>query len=235
MDTMNDLLTGLGDEFTRISFGRLLVNVILTMIMGQLLAWHYLRFAQVLSNKRKFSRIFVLVATATLLVITIVGSSLALSLGLVGALSIVRFRTPIKEPEELAYLILAIGAGIGMGANERAITLVVFAVILLYMTIRHYTRLSKSPLRTVVQVSVPISGDPGETANGQPQLQALLPAVEAACEKVDLRRVDCHQDEFNASLLVELKDTKAIGRLLEGVQKALPGVAISLVERDGLD
>ncbi len=44
------------------------------------------------------------------------GRGLMLGLGLVGALSIIRFRTPIKEPEELAYLFLAIAVGIGLGA-----------------------------------------------------------------------------------------------------------------------
>ena len=54
----------------------------------------------------------------TLLVIAVVKSSLALSLGLVGALSIVRFRTPIKEPEELAYIFLAIALGLCLGADQ---------------------------------------------------------------------------------------------------------------------
>ena len=44
---------------------------------------------------------------------------LALSLGLVGALSIVRFRTPIKEPEELAYIFLAIAIGLALGADQK--------------------------------------------------------------------------------------------------------------------
>ena len=52
---------------------------------------------------------------------------LALSLGLVGALSIVRFRTAIKEPEELAFLFFAIGLGIGLGDNQRLITLLALA------------------------------------------------------------------------------------------------------------
>ena len=65
----------------------------------------------------------------TLLIITIVKSSLALSLGLVGALSIVRFRAAIKEPEELAYLFLNIAIGLGMGADQRLITLVAFALV----------------------------------------------------------------------------------------------------------
>ena len=60
----------------------------------------------------------------TTIVITIVKSSLALSLGLVGALSIVRFRAAIKEPEELVYLFLIISTGLGCGAGQIKITFI---------------------------------------------------------------------------------------------------------------
>ncbi len=71
-----------------------------------------------------------MMSLTTFLVITVVKSSLALSLGLVGALSVIRFRTPIKEPEELVYLFLAIGIGLGFGANQIVITLGCFLIIL---------------------------------------------------------------------------------------------------------
>ena len=59
----------------------------------------------------------------------VVKSSLALSLGLVGALSLVRFRTPIKEPEELAHLFLVSAVGLGFGAGQSVVTPIVFLVI----------------------------------------------------------------------------------------------------------
>ena len=67
------------------------------------------------------------------MVITVVKSSLALSLGLVGALSIVRFRTPIKEPEELGYLFLTIAVGLGFGAGFSLITTIITFAILIYL------------------------------------------------------------------------------------------------------
>ena len=57
-------------------------------------------------EKTHVSNILTMIGLIVFLVITVIKSSLALSLGLVGALSIVRFRTPIKEPEELGYLFL---------------------------------------------------------------------------------------------------------------------------------
>ena len=71
----------------------------------------------------------------TTLVITVIKFSLALSLGLVGALSIVRFRAAIKEPEELIYLFLVIGIGLACGANQYivAISATIFIIITLFI------------------------------------------------------------------------------------------------------
>ena len=62
-------------------------------------------------------------------------SSLAFSLGLGGALSIVRLRTPIKEPEELAYLFIAIAMGLGLGANQTLPTIVAGLMLLGVMAV----------------------------------------------------------------------------------------------------
>ena len=79
------------------------------------------------------SSILTMIGLIVFLVITVIKSSLALSLGLVGALSIVRFRTPIKEPEELGYLFFAIAIGLGMGAGYKVVTLTVSVAILIYL------------------------------------------------------------------------------------------------------
>ena len=92
-------------------------NIFIGAILAFVIKFHFKKFSSTLTNKNQFSNIFPIILLTTLLVISIVKSSLALSLGLVGALSIVRFRTPIKEPEELGYLFLTIAAGLGLGAN----------------------------------------------------------------------------------------------------------------------
>ncbi len=70
------------------------------------------------------TRIFPLLTMVTIGVISVVKSSMALSLGLVGALSIVRFRSAIKEPEELVYLFLCIGIGLALGAGQPLLAVV---------------------------------------------------------------------------------------------------------------
>ena len=71
------------------------------------------KFSSVLST-----RLLMLSGLSTTLVVIFVKSSLALSLGLVGALSIVRFRTPIKNPSDLGFIFLVIASGVGIGSGN---------------------------------------------------------------------------------------------------------------------
>jgi len=210
----------------------LLVNLGLALLLGQVLVWHYLRFAPVLSNKRKFGRVFVFIAVTTMLVISVVKSSLALSLGLVGALSIIRFRTPIKEPEELAYLFLSIGLGLGLGADQRLVTCIVFVVVLGYMALISLGRSGALPPRILLHVS-------GEMAAAGADIEAtlrdVLRSAEEGARRVDLRRIDTEGTTFQATLVLDLARTEEVGPLLTRLQKALPRSSVSVVEGNALD
>ena len=205
----------------------LLINLVLVILLCQILAWHYQRFSLVLSNKRKFARIFVFIGATTMLVISVVKSSLALSLGLVGALSIIRFRTPIKEPEDLAYLFLALAAGIGLGADQRAVTVVVFLGILGIITISRWLKREKGDEpRVYAHVNAPLDGK----ISSEEGLNSLIDKVKEQCGTVDLRRVDSREDELNATLILDLKDTSEIGALIRRIQEVFPAATVSIVE-----
>src|SRR3990172_10983173 len=108
------------------------------MVIGGVLAIYirelYKRCSISMSNRENFANIFPVLTSITVVIIFVVKSSLALSLGLVGALSIVRFRAAIKEPEELVYLFLCIAIGLALGAEQPllAITLVLVASVFIF-------------------------------------------------------------------------------------------------------
>ena len=112
-----------------------ILNLIVVGVLCYLIKIFYKKFSTTLSNREEFSKNFILLGIATCIVITIVKNSLALSLGLVGALSIVRFRAAIKEPEELVYLFLVIATGLGGGAGQIKITISGMAIgfIVIYL------------------------------------------------------------------------------------------------------
>ena len=210
-----------------------LVSLVLSLIFGQILAWHYQRFSPVLSHKRKFARMFVFLTVTTMLVITVVKTSLALSLGLVGALSIIRFRTPIKEPEDLAYLFLAVAVGIGLGADQRIVTGVVFLAFLVFLAFNRGAATAGLPPRVLVHVTSRL-GD-GGPSNAEEATNALLAEAEAAATQVDVRRVDMLGDEYNANLILDLNDPRGVGALVHRLQGVLPSSSVSVVEGSGLD
>jgi uncharacterized membrane protein YhiD involved in acid resistance len=107
------------------------ISLILCIISSFILKIVYINKSNSISSKVHIGSIIPILSLITFLIILVVKSSLALSLGLIGALSIVRFRTPIKEPEELIYLFLSIAIGIGYGSGQNLITIVVFSVIIL--------------------------------------------------------------------------------------------------------
>lgn len=106
------------------------------------LAWgvavFYVRFGSALSDRRTLARQFLLLTLTTLLIIHVVKTSIALSLGLVGALSLIRFRTAIKEPEELGYLFLCVGIGLSVGAGYLLLTAGGVLVVLTLLAVQAF-------------------------------------------------------------------------------------------------
>jgi uncharacterized membrane protein YhiD involved in acid resistance len=213
----------------------LLINLILVLIMGQSISWHYMKFAQVLSNKKKMARIFVFMAATTMMVISVVKVSLALSLGLVGALSIIRFRTPVKEPEELAYLFLSIAVGIGMGADQRIATVIMFVVILAYLSFYNKRRGGAVGSYLLFNIQTTLGRDTGSAMSPATALEGILSLARKLSARISLRRVDSQDDDFNVTLMVDIKDDQKLGGFIEDVQELLPGAAVSVVEGEGLE
>lgn len=113
-----------------------IIKLILSSLLGYLLGYLYINYGKSFSNRLDISYIFPMLSIVTMLIITVVKSSLALSLGLVGALSIVRFRTPIKEPEELNYLFFSIALGISIGADQYIAAILTFIFISIFIFLR---------------------------------------------------------------------------------------------------
>jgi hypothetical protein len=198
----------------------------LSALLGALVGQVYVRFGHSISNRTLFARNFLLVTVTTTLIISIVKSSLALSLGLVGALSIVRFRAAIKEPEELAFLFLAISVGLGLGAGQALLTLVALVLIIGFIAIRG--AISRTPSRPNLYVTVT---GPSSPALGAGRMLEMLKASGAAA---GLKRLDEGPDTIEAAFLVEfgsVGDLESFGRQLRQVS---PGVRVSCLDDRGV-
>ena len=198
---LNDLSNQLGSgDQNLVDF---LINIFITIILAYIIGLIYSKYGNSLSNRKKLTQTFVLIAVTVMLVISIVKSSLALSLGLVGALSIVRFRTAIKEPEELVYFFVAIALGLGMGANQRIVTLIGAIVIILYIVVSNF-----NAVKRVVQQNLILTIS--NTSDNSLDENKILNLLKPHCTKVDLRRLDEIDNTTELSLNVEFNSVESI-------------------------
>ena len=130
-----------------LSFTQSLYGIFLAILSSAILRKLYIIYGRSMNNRVYFGNIFILLTITTCIVITIVKYSLALSLGLVGALSIVRFRAAIKEPEELVFLFLCIAFGIAFGSNQFliGILLLIAASLVIIITNLFFQKLWSRP------------------------------------------------------------------------------------------
>ena len=201
------------------------LSLALAALLGLLLGQAYVRFGHSLSNRRHFARNFLLLTVTTTLIISIVKSSLALSLGLVGALSIVRFRAAIKEPEELAFLFLAISVGLGLGAGQVLVTLVAFVVILAIIALRSLVR--RSPDQPNLYLTVT---SPGEKRLNPSQ---ILGALSEAGLNASLKRFDESPEVIEASFLVDFKEVSRLEKFSANLRTLNQEVRISCLDDRG--
>tara|TARA_B100000963_G_C22504422_1_gene615353 strand:- start:309 stop:1004 length:696 start_codon:yes stop_codon:yes gene_type:complete len=108
-----------------VSFLDAITILFASTLAGFIIRFIFFKYGESMSSKRGFGNTILLVTISVASLITVVKSSLALSLGLVGALSVVRFRTAIKEPYNLAFLLLSICIGISLGASQFKFALIV--------------------------------------------------------------------------------------------------------------
>lgn len=214
---------------TPLSIAPLVQNLAIGTVLALILRWHFGRYATTLSNRRQFAQTFPLILLTTLLIISIVKSSLALSLGLVGALSIVRFRTPIKEPEELAYLFLAIAIGLGLGANQTIATLMASAFILIMVAVIQSRR------RDFRNPNLYLSIDWTSGAiDPSTRLDLLNAEIGEHSIRSDLRRFDIRDDAVEATYLVEFENEGQFSHLVRRLQKDDEQVAITFIDQSQL-
>ncbi len=209
-----------------VSLANLVLNFAIALVLSLNVSWYYERYAQSLSNRQKFARLLPVLTLTTTLVITIVKSSLALSLGLVGALSIVRFRTAIKEPEELMFLFIAITIGLGVGADQRWPTVIGVLIVLGYMAVR--LLLSRSPQASNLYVNIALD----DGAEQESLFQQVNTRLLAHVSTLDFRRLDTRDGLLQLTYFLSCDDPQALNDLMDDLKQHLPIREISFVQQE---
>lgn len=226
MNMQQTLLEFFSSQMPTIDLIPFIIGLLLAGLLSYLLSRVYVRFGTTLSNREMFGRNFLLIAMTTMLIISIVKSSIQLSLGLVGALSIVRFRAAIKEPEELGFLFIAIAIGLGMGANQFLVTVVAFTIIVSIIILRHFVRGSVPRPNLYLTIS---------SVGGQHiKLPALVETINRHATRSSLKRYDESDTVLEAAFQANFDSVDKVQACTAQLRSLSDSIKISLHEDRGV-
>ena len=217
--------------YASVGLASLLLNLIIGYILASLIGIHFRKFSTAFGNRKDFSRLFPILMLSVILIITVVKASLALALGLVGALSIVRFRTPIKEPEELIYLFLNIGLAIALGAGQTFAAIIACVVILILMAVSK-KRMAKSFQENGLFLS--ISYTVAENAAKDTILTDLKNVLTEYTVRVDLSRFDYSDSKVDALFFINIHTAEELDSIVFQLNNKFDQANISILEQNDI-
>ncbi|MFP4380089.1 MAG: DUF4956 domain-containing protein [Candidatus Sumerlaeia bacterium] len=116
-----------------------LISLGLAFVLGQASAWMYIYTHQGLSYSRAFVQSIVLLTIIVTLAMMVIGSNIVIAFGLIGALSVIRFRNILKDTRDTAFVFFALIVGMAAGTRNYGLAVmgtIVFSMLLLYL---HWT------------------------------------------------------------------------------------------------
>ncbi|MEM7357333.1 MAG: DUF4956 domain-containing protein, partial [Acidobacteriota bacterium] len=128
---------------------QIVINVVLAVFLGLLIAVLYRFTHKGLSYSQSFTQTIVFIAPIVAIVMMVIGNSLSRAFALVGALSIIRFRTVVKDTKDTAYVFMALAAGMAAGTSNHFLALVgtaIFALLSLSLFKSNFGAITKSEL-----------------------------------------------------------------------------------------
>jgi len=145
---MPDFLSQALSSGPRVAPLEILVRLLMALVLGVIVAWVYRRTRKSAEVSPSFPVTLVLLAVLIAMVTQVIGDNVARAFSLVGALSIVRFRTVVRDTQDTAYVIFAVVVGMAVGANDLWVSLIGIAVVSLaaFSMIRTRAAISESRL-----------------------------------------------------------------------------------------
>ena len=208
-----------------LSLWRFFINLVFGLILSFLTVLHFKYVAPSVAGKIVIARIIPFIAMTTLVVIMIVKSSLALSLGLVGALSVIRFRTAIKDPIELAYIFLAVAIGIGLGAGQILITATGIIFILFVTLVFRKSLILPESKGIYLEI---------DSSNEDINSDMIIKTIQNNKLDIELRKVYVRGKNCNIICTLNLQNQKNLNSIIEEIQLIDKDISICIIDTNNI-
>lgn len=177
---------------------QVLVSLLAVFVLSLVILWTYKRSYQTTVYNKSFAVSLPVVAMVTCVIIISVSSNIILSLGMVGALSIVRFRTAIKNPFDTVFMFWAVGLGVTTGAGLGYVAIISTIVIALVIHGLIYTETFTSSYFLIIRCE-------------QAQMEeSILESVKDIYGKYTLRNKTVKSSSLDLTLEVRSKEDKSV-------------------------
>jgi hypothetical protein len=200
----------------RIGWEMTLAALLLAFVLSMSIAWVYVLTYQGLSYLRSFANTLAVAGVVSALVMLAIGDDIARGIGLVGALTIIRFRTTLKDTRDLVFAFAALGAGVACGVLAFTVAIVgtlVFSAAMIYITWSDFG--SRRQFNAVLRLRAPV--DPvAQRALGQ-----VIGRYTGSFALINLRDLGAGAQEHAYHL--QLRDPDDKGRLIQELS-AVAGV-----------
>ena len=145
---------------------RVVISLALALVIGLYIFFIYKKSFSGVMYSRNFNVSLILITLVTTLVLMLISTNITLALGMVGALSIVRFRTAIKDPIDTAFIFWAVGEGLALGvgffdaAIIGGVVIGIFVLLLSafkvrsampYLLVLHYSEAANGPIKQMIK------------------------------------------------------------------------------------
>ena len=189
MDMLDLLKRAVSAEFTNtITLDGLLLSLVSAFAIALFIVFIYKKTFSGVAYSKSFALLIVMVAMVTAIVIRTISSNLALSLGMVGALSIVRFRTAVKDPIDTGFIFWSIASGIMTGVGVYIIALITsFALGTLFFISYLFGFSSGGKYLLILRYRPDVGNEVAEVLKGAPKHQLRS-------KQIQQTRVDCTYD-----------------------------------------
>lgn len=207
-----------GFETADISMQSAIITLGLTCIFAAYIFLVYRIVTRKTFYRHSFNVTLAMVAVIVAAIVLAIQSSIVVSLGMVGALSIVRFRTAVKDPLDLMFLFWSIAVGIIVGAGLPGIALITSAFITIGIIVLEAIPMAKSPLLLIVNAN--------NINNREEIVDYVKNNTDTYCIKAQT------YDTEKLDMIIEIR-TKNSGKLLDGLSLIDSVKRCSLVTHDG--
>ena len=207
-----------GFSYADFSTTKMVVTLGLTFLIAVYIFFVYRFITRNTFYNKNFNITMAIISVVTAGIVIAMQSNFVISLGMVGALSIVRFRTAIKEPMDLLFLFWSIGTGIVCGAGLYELAIVIALVVTFGLLVLQLVPVMASPMLLVIKL------------NNIDKEETVLSTVKKSTQKYKIDSKSITNGRENLIMEIRVKDYSSLTNEISKIEEV---VSVTLMHHEG--